>query len=161
MSETPSTEPVAGAQFVWHTRVFFDDLDPMGMLHNSRYIVLVERTESSFHWSQGRQWELDVSANPDQYYAIREQTIRYLLPVRGNIPISIHMWLGALGRTSATFEFQIRSVQGLHATATRTIVKIDPVTQRSAAWTDTIRHAYSEIAGSREHVTHVDGDRMS
>jgi acyl-CoA thioester hydrolase len=125
--------------------VFFDDLDPMGMLHNSRYLVLIERAESSFHWAQGRRWETDVRLNPDQFYAVREQTIRYLLPVRGNVEVAVHMWLDAVGRTSATFGFEIRSSAGLHATATRIIVKLDPQTYRPAEWTAHMRESLATL----------------
>jgi acyl-CoA thioester hydrolase len=146
VSQNVSTAATGWEGFVWETRIFFDDLDPMGMLHNSRYLVLIERAESSFHSSQGRQWQLDVSLNPDQHYAIREQMIRYLQPVRGNVPVAVHMWLDAIGRTSATFGFEIRSMDGLHAIANRMIVKLDPHSFRPVPWTDAIRAAYTLIS---------------
>lgn len=136
----------SNGDFVWNTTVYFDELDPMGLLHNSRYAVLIERTEASFNRSQGRKWELDLNLNPDQFYAIREQSFRFLLPIRGSVDISVHMWLDRMGLTSATWGFEVRSVGGLHATATRTIVKLDPVTYRPSSWTDEIRASYQRIA---------------
>ncbi len=135
-----------GGGFVWDTTVFFDELDPMGLLHNSRYAVLIERTEASFNRSQGRRWELDLSLNPDQLYAIREQSFRFLAPIRGSVDVCVQMWLDRMGATSVTWGFEVRSTDGLHATASRTIVKLDPVTYRPSPWSGHIRESYSRIA---------------
>lgn len=132
--------------FVWETTVFFDELDPMGLLHNSRYALLVERAEATFNRTQGRRWESDVSLNPDQFYAIREQTFQFLLPVRGCPDIRVHMWLDRMGDTSLTWVFEVRSDAGLHATASRTIVKVDPTTFKPSPWTARIRESYARIA---------------
>lgn len=146
-----------GAEFIWHTRIFFDDLDPMGMLHNARYLVLIERAEASFNVSRGRRWESEVSNNPDQFYVVREQTIRYESPVRGAVGIAIHLWLESLGRTSATFAFEIRSRHGVHATASRTIVKLDPATHKPVPWTEAIRASFSEIFRPQPRAGCTDG----
>jgi acyl-CoA thioester hydrolase len=139
-------ERAAAEPFVWRTRVFFDDLDPMGLVHNSRYAVLIERAEASFNLSQGRRWELDLSLNPDQFYAIKEQTFRFMAPIRGCVDIEVHMWLDRMGRTSVTWGFEVRSSSGLHAVASRTIVRLEPTTYRPSPWSDQIRVAYAAIA---------------
>jgi acyl-CoA thioester hydrolase len=126
--------------------VFFDELDPMGLLHNSRYAVLLERTEATSNQAQGWRWESEVSLNPDQFYAIREQTFQFLLPIRGCVEIRVHMWLDRMRTTSLTWVFEVRSAAGLHATASRTIVKLEPTTFKPSSWTAGIRESYAQIA---------------
>lgn len=90
MSNPPSL--AIGEEFVWTTTVFFDELDPLGFLHNSRYAVLIQRAEGSFNRSCGRKWESDLSLNPDQFYVVKEQSFRFMMPVEGPCDLSIHMW---------------------------------------------------------------------
>ena len=117
--------------------MFFDELDAMGMLHNTRYVALLERAFSAFFEASGWRWERDPARNPDQHYVVREQTIRYLEPVRGPGELSVVMWVARLGETSVTFGFEVRSGDGgrLHATAERVHVKLDPQAYRPVPWT--------------------------
>lgn len=132
----------AGAPgFTFSCHVFFDDLDVMGMLHNSRYALLAERANSAFFEANGWRWEADPARNPDQFYVVREQWIRYLEPVRGPGDIVVEMWVAALGQSSATYAFRVRSIDGMrvHATVRRVQVKLDPQPLRPAPWTPQLR----------------------
>ncbi len=137
----------AGAPgFVWTGQVFFDDLDAMGLLHNAAYVVLIERATSAFFEAHGWRWETNPARNPDQHYAVREQAVHYLEPIVGPASVVVELWVADLGRTSATFGFEIRSPDGIrtHARAKRVHVKLDPVGLRPAPWTARMRH---ELAG--------------
>ncbi|MGH9064072.1 MAG: acyl-CoA thioesterase [Acidimicrobiales bacterium] len=131
---SPGARRDGGARpgFVWTTSVFFDDLDAMGVLHNAAYLLLVERASSAFFEAQGWRWESDPYRNPDQHYVVREQSVLYLEPVRGPGPVAVEMWVTSLGRTSAAYCFEVRSVDGatVHARARRVHVKLDPATLR-------------------------------
>ena len=54
---------------------------------------------------------------------------------------------GGDGRTSLTWEFEVRRAVGLHATVCRTLIKLDPVTFAPTPWTDRIREDYAAILG--------------
>jgi acyl-CoA thioester hydrolase len=127
--------------FVWCCRVYFDELDPMGMLHNARYALLLERTSSAFFEANGWQWERDPARNPDGHHVVREQNIRYLAPIRGTTDVIVEMWVARLGTTSATYAFEIRSADcaTVHAQAQRVTIKLDPVTYQPVAWTPALR----------------------
>ena len=148
---SPAVHPLAGVQiapaeadqhrFVFTVGVFFDDLDAMGMLHNSRYALLAERANSAFFEANGWRWEADAALNPDQFYVVREQWIRYLEPVRGPGAVTVEMWVATLGQSSATYAFEIRSVDGsrTHAHVRRVQIKLDPQTLRPTPWTPKLR----------------------
>lgn len=133
--------PLLAKDFVFVASVFFDDLDAMGMLHNSRYALLAERANSAFFEASGWRWERDPALNPDQFYVVREQWVRYVEPVRGPGEVAVAMWVATLGRTSATYAFEIRSTDGarLHAEVRRVQIKLDPQTLRPAEWTPRLR----------------------
>lgn len=143
----------AAPRFTWPTRVHFDELDAMGMLHNARYAVLLERASSAFYEYNGWHWERDPSVNPDAHHVVIEQTVRYLAPIRGTADIAVRMWVTRLGDTSATFEYEITSPDGgvVHATARRVTVKLDPDTYRPVSWTPRLRACLATLlqAGGR------------
>ncbi len=127
--------------FTWQSRVFFDELDAMGMLHNSRYLVLAERANSAFFEASGWRWEADPQLNPDQFYVVREQRVCYLEPIHGPGEVTVEMWVAHLGQSSATYAFTVRSGDSahLHADIRRVHVKLDPVTLQPAPWTPALR----------------------
>ncbi|MGH9071756.1 MAG: acyl-CoA thioesterase [Acidimicrobiales bacterium] len=133
--------------FVWSTQVFFDELDAMGMLHNARYLVLVERASSAFFESKGWRWQHDPARNPDQHYAVREQSVRYLEPILSPGEVAIELWVERLGHTSATYGFAIRSADGAHlfATIRRVHIKLDPISGRPTPWTPVLREQLSAL----------------
>ena len=120
--------------------VYFDDLDPYRILHNARYLLLFERTLGSF-WAELGMGALQDEAQPDNFHFVRANQIDYLSPVRGVGKVRVRVWIDKLGRTSLTFGFRLMPMDSdeVHATGARTIVRIDPETQRPVPWTDAFR----------------------
>ncbi|MGE5288988.1 MAG: acyl-CoA thioesterase [Micromonosporaceae bacterium] len=147
--------------FRWPTRVFFDELDAMGMMHNTRYVVLLERASSAFFEAGGWRWERDPVLNPDQHYVVSEQTIRYLEPVRGPGELSVVMWVARLGETSVTFRFEVRSPDDrrVHATAERVHVKLDLVTFQPVPWTPRLRDQLMTLVRPASRASQPDATR--
>jgi acyl-CoA thioester hydrolase len=118
--------------------VHFDDLDAMGVLHNSRYAVLVERaivlwwTERGVSFSGGR------PTTPDAFNVVREYSVTFHRPIRGTGDISVHFWLESMGTTSADYRFRVTSADGatVFAEGRRVNVRLDPATMRPAPWTE-------------------------
>ncbi|MFF4811273.1 acyl-CoA thioesterase [Micromonospora chersina] len=123
---------------VEHVTVHFDDLDSMGILHNARYAVLLERALTPYWAERGVAFSGDLRSAPDVFHAVREFTITYRAPITGVGPLAVHFWLEHFGTSSARYAFEFRSVDGkvLHADGTRSIVRLDPATLRPTAWTE-------------------------
>ena len=118
---------------VVHMPVHFDDLDAMGVLHNARYAVLVERAIVLWWTRRG------VSpTSPDAFNVVREYAITFHRPVRGTGEVGVHFWVQRLGTTSADYRFRVTSVDGatVFAEGRRVNVRLDPATMRPTAWTD-------------------------
>ena len=123
--------------------VYFDDLDAFQILHNARYLLLMERTIGEF-W-QKMDWGslLDPERNPDQYYVVAANQVDYHRPVIGVGRVRCRIWVERLGRSSMTFGFSVLPADEdqPYATGTRAVVKVDPESRRPVPWTEAFRDA--------------------
>ncbi|WP_223199377.1 acyl-CoA thioesterase [Solihabitans fulvus] len=121
--------------------VHFDDLDAMGVLHNSRYALLVERATNTYWQRLGWSMDAAVSTFPEVLPVVREFMISFAVPVVGAGERVVHLWLDRLGTTSVVYGFRVlsddRSV--VHAQGHRVVVNLDPATLRPAPISDTMR----------------------
>jgi acyl-CoA thioester hydrolase len=131
--------------------IHFDDLDAMGIVHNGRYPVLLERAISPYWEQRGHGFVNGRVTSPDLFHAVREFTISYLAPIRGTGLIGVHFWIEQLGETSATYAFRFLSADGrtVYAKGERAIVRLDPATLRPTPWTDAAREVAATLR--RDH----------
>jgi len=120
------------------TLVYFDDLDPMGVLHNARYAVLVERAITTWWEERGVSFAGGRPTTPDAFCVVRDFAITYRSPVYGTGEIAVHFWIEGIGETSVDYRFRITSPGGetVHAEGRRVAVRLDPVTMKPAPWTE-------------------------
>ena len=73
--------------------VYFDDLDIFGILHNSRYLLLFERTIGSFWarlgWSGAHDWK----TNPDAHHLVRANHVEYHRAVQAVGEVRVRVWI--------------------------------------------------------------------
>ncbi|WP_328468268.1 acyl-CoA thioesterase [Actinoplanes sp. NBC_00393] len=121
--------------------VHFDDLDAMGVLHNSRYAVLVERALTLWWTERGVSFTGGRPTTPDAFNVVREYAITFHRPVRGTGEVNVHFWLDRLGTTSADYRFRVTSTDGatVYAEGRRVNVRLDPATMRPEPWTEQAR----------------------
>ncbi|MEU4562446.1 hotdog domain-containing protein [Actinoplanes sp. NPDC023936] len=142
---TAVTEPAAVSSVSYgatvHIPVHFDDLDAMGMLHNSRYAVLVERAISLWWAERGVSFSGGRPTTPDAFNVVREYGITFNRPVLGTGDITVHFWLDKIGTTSAEYGFRVISTDGatVFAEGRRVNVRLNPATMRPEPWTDHAR----------------------
>ena len=120
--------------------VYFDDLDAFYILHNARYLLLFERTLGSF-WQELGIGVFEPETSGDHQHLVRANTIQYEAPVRGTGKVRVRVWVHKLGTTSLTFGFCLMPMDEdrNYATGTRTIVRVDPETQRPTPWSNEFR----------------------
>lgn len=131
--------------------VYFDDLDAFRILHNSRYVLLFERTVGSFWKSLGFSG-LFMADEGDQFHLVRANHIEYLRPVEGVNDVRVRMHVAKLGRTSLTLAFRVLPMdQDVdHATGTRVLVRVDPATRRPVPWSEEFRRKVAPFTASTE-----------
>ena len=118
--------------------VHFDDLDAMGVLHNARYAVLVERAVVLWWAARGVSFTGGRPTTPDAFNVVREYAIAFHRPVRGTGEVGVHFWVERLGTTSADYRFRVISPDGatVYAEGRRVNVRLDPATMRPVPWTE-------------------------
>jgi acyl-CoA thioester hydrolase len=141
MSSTPEGKPL----YVHHSTVWFDELDMLGVLHNARYAIHVERAMTAWYHSL-------TGVDPsDGYNVVKHYEIEFLRPfTRERGELVVEVWLERLGNTSAVFAFRCVSAaqdggepaagtEIEHARGTRTIVKVTHGELRPAPWSESFR----------------------
>ena len=133
--------------YVMSSTVWFDEFDMVGVLHNARYAIHVERAMTAwYHTLNG----LDPA---DDHVVVKHYEIEFLRPfTRKRGELLIEVGLGRLGNTSATYTFRCLSeaddgTEIEHARGNRTIVKVTRGDLRPAPWSDGLRALVNEAAG--------------
>jgi acyl-CoA thioester hydrolase len=127
--------------YVHRTTVWFDELDMVGVLHNARYAIHVERAMTAwFHALR----EVEAS---DALVVVKQYDIEFIKPFtqeRGELVVEVT--LQRLGTTSAVFSFRCLSFpegadgrEVVHARGTRAIVKVSPGELRPVPWSEGFR----------------------
>ncbi|MFR9792294.1 acyl-CoA thioesterase [Streptomyces sp. MB22_4] len=144
--EAPSAPAVSHGRLMPVT-VHFDDLDALGLLHNARYPLLVERAWTELWHEHGVRFDGDWAAAGDACNAVRELRIGYEAPVTSPGRYAVHLWLDRLGTTGLTYGFRFCSADGseTYARGTRVLVRLDAATLRPAPWSDGFRAAAREL----------------
>jgi acyl-CoA thioester hydrolase len=127
--------------------VHFDDLDAMGVLHNARYAVLVERAVVLWWAARGVSFSGGRPTTPDAFNVVRAYSITFHRPVRGTGEVGVHFWLERIGTTSADYRFRVISADGetVFAEGSRTNIRLDPATMHPAPWTEQGRATASAL----------------
>ncbi|MFF6994198.1 acyl-CoA thioesterase [Streptomyces sp. NPDC008313] len=139
-AEAPTAPALSYGRIVPVT-VHFDDLDALGLLHNARYPVMVERAWAALWHEHGFGFEGDWEAAGDFCNAVRELRVSYDVPVNRPGAYAVHLWLDRLGTTGLTYGFRFCSADGAttYAHGTRVLVRLDAGTLRPAPWSERFR----------------------
>ena len=123
--------------------VYFDDLDAMGIVHNAKYVTLLERALAGYWARAGWAYDPGQPRFAEVLFAVRESTITYHVPITRTGPVKVRFWLDRLGTTSLVYGFQVLYADGLvvHAEGRRVQVRLDPVTLRPAVIGPELREA--------------------
>ncbi|MFG2360423.1 acyl-CoA thioesterase [Streptomyces mirabilis] len=133
--------------------VHFDDLDALGLLHNARYPVMVERAWTALWNDQGfLAYEGDWEAAGDFCNAVKELRISYEAPINRPGEYAVHLWLERLGNTGVTYGFRFCSADGAltYAHGTRVLVRLDAATLRPTPWSDRFRAVGRDLLRSQD-----------
>ncbi|UXY26363.1 acyl-CoA thioesterase [Streptomyces sp. HUAS TT20] len=127
--------------------VHFDDLDALGLLHNARYPLMVERAWTELCNEYGIRFDGDWEAAGDACNAVKELRIGYEAPVTRPGAYAVHLWLERLGSTGLTYGFRFCSTDGAvtYAHGTRVLVRLDAATLRPVPWSEGFRAAGREL----------------
>ena len=141
------------ACFRYDSAVYFDEMDPLGVLHNSRFAVHVERAQSALFEQLGYGWTDLSQRHEDIGYVVRATAMEFTAPVTSPGVMTVEVVALRLGRTSATWGYRCAVSGGAQevpvAQGTRVVVKADG-SGRPVAWTDSFRALFGWLAAGAQ-----------
>ncbi|MBO0817181.1 MAG: acyl-CoA thioesterase [Actinobacteria bacterium] len=132
--------------------VYFDDLDAMGVVHNGKYVTLLERALAAYWTRAGWPYDPGQPRFAEVLFAVREFAITYHLPITRVGNVQMRFWIDHLGTSSLVYRFQVLSADGAveHAEGRRVQVRLDPVTLRPAPIGPGLREACRQLLALAE-----------
>ncbi len=142
------------ACFTFDSPVYFDEMDPLGVLHNSRFAVHFERAQSALFEHLGYGWADLSQRHEDINYVVRDICVSFTAPVSSPGVMRVAVIAERLGRTSATWGYRciVPGPDGAEvevAQGTRVVVKVDG-SGRPAPWTDPFRALFDWLAAGAQ-----------
>jgi acyl-CoA thioester hydrolase len=127
--------------------VHFEDLDAQGVVHNARYVLLLERALSAYWTRNGYPWDPSSPQFVDVFFVVKEFSITYHAPITRPGPVSVRFWIDRLGTTSAVYGFRVVSADEsvTFADGRRVQVRLDPATLRPAVIGPELRAACAPL----------------
>lgn len=125
----------------------FDELDPLNMLHNSRYQYILERATYMFFNAVKVIEDFDIIKYPDLHHVVHNINLNYLKPIFGVVPFYVAIAPQKLREAGAAFDvaFLSEDKKTVYCKGTRSIAKVRPVTFEPTGWTAKFRETHEYI----------------
>lgn len=126
---------------IFRTRVWFDELDKVGVLHNARYAIHAERALTAWYESVP-----ELIEGPDMRHLVKAYEIEFRVPVAAVGELDVEVRVVKVGTTSCVYEFRFVSDEDgdgkvVHAIGRRTIVRTGP-DRRPTPWSEDFRRIH-------------------
>ncbi|NBB80366.1 MAG: acyl-CoA thioesterase [Verrucomicrobia bacterium] len=129
--------------FTYHSEVFFDELDGLGVLHHTRYLLHLERAQQKFFQELLGVDDFNAERDEDIYVVVHGLDARFREPLRVPGPLAVDYRIERVRSGGVTMAFTIRDPQGsaIYCDGTRTVCKLSSDTHRPTPWTEPFRAA--------------------
>ena len=137
--------------------VHFEDLDAQGVVHNARYVLLLERALSAYWGRNGYPWDPSLPQFLDVFFVVKEFSITYHAPITRPGPVGVRFWIDRMGTTSVVYGFRVVNTgeSVTFAEGRRVHVRLDPATLRPAAIGPELRAACEPLLSRAARVPDV------
>lgn len=129
---------MAAFRFRHEIPVRWSDIDSVGVLNNAKYLTYFE--QARYEYSR----QLGLLVEGQFPYVLGETSVRFLQPGRPGMLLTVATRTTRLGTKSFAMDYEIRHQENLLATATATLVYVNPTTLKSCPIPDRDRRS---IAG--------------
>ena len=137
---------MAEAAFYHSSEIYFDELDALGVLHHTRYLIHLERAQQAFFQELLGVPDFNADRDEDIYVVVHSLESRFRSPVRnpGKIWVKYTVDRVRSGGVTMAFEIMDESKKVIFCTGKRTVCKLSGRTHQPAPWTDAFRLALEE-----------------
>jgi len=129
--------------FTYQSEVYFDELDAIGVLHHTRYLLHLERAQQAFFQSLLSVSDFNADRDKDIYVVVHSLESRFRLPVKKPGPIAVDYQIEKIQTGGVSMSFKIRSLDEslLFCDGLRTVCKLSHETHQPCPWTPDFRAA--------------------
>lgn len=126
----------------------FDELDPLNMLHNSRYSYILERATFKYFNAIGVIPEFDFVKYPDLHHVVQSISLTYLKPIFSVTPFWVAISVDRVREAAVAFNVAFLSDdrETVYCRGHRVIAKVKPVTFEPVGWTALFRETHEFLA---------------
>lgn len=137
-------------RFTYTADVHFDELDALGVLHHTRYLIHLERAQQKFFEHLLGVSDFNVERDEDIYVVVHSLEARFREPLRtpGKMNVIYAIERVRSGGVTMTFEMLGATTTAIYCTGRRTVCKLSAQTHQPAAWTGNFRQAMEAFQGN-------------
>lgn len=130
-------------RFTYHSEVFFDELDALGLLHHTRYMLHLERAQQKFFEHLLGVDDFNVERDEDIYVVVHSLETRFREAFDNPGTLVVDYGIDRIRSGGVTMDFVIRDSEGKHVycEGKRTVCKLSAETHQPAPWTEPFRQA--------------------
>lgn len=130
-------------RFLYQAEVFFDELDALGILHHTRYMLHLERAQQKFFEHLLGVEDFNAERDEDIYVVVHSLNTRFREPFRNPGPIVVDYGIERVRSGGVTMDFVIRDPAGesIYCEGERTVCKLSAETHQPKPWTEPFRKA--------------------
>ncbi|HKK18084.1 MAG TPA: thioesterase family protein [Opitutales bacterium] len=135
-------------RFVFKSEVFFDELDALGVLHHTRYMLHLERAQQKFFEHLLGVEDFNAERDEDIYVVVHSLDTRFREPFQNPGPIVVDYGIDRIRSGGVTMDFLVRDESGkvVYCEGKRTVCKLSPETHQPTPWTEAFREAMEAYA---------------
>lgn len=129
--------------FIYNSTVYFDELDALGVLHHTRYMLHLERSQQKFFEHLLGVDDFDADRDEDIYVVVHGLESRFREPFRRPGPMVVEYRIDRIRTAGVSMRYVIRDPSGepIYCDGTRTVCKLSAKTHQPAPWTPAFREA--------------------
>ena len=130
-------------EFYFSSEIYFDELDALGVLHHTRYLLHLERAQQAFFQELLQVPDFNAERDEDIYVVVHSLETRFRQPLRnpGRIWVKYTVERVRSGGVTMGFEILNEHKKIIYCTGKRTVCKLSGQTHRPAPWTDRFKKA--------------------
>lgn len=134
--------------FTYESQVYFDELDALGLLHHTRYLLHLERAQQKFFEHLLGVDDFNAERDEDIYVVVHSLESRFREAFQNPGPIVVEYRIDRIRTGGVTMDFVIRDSSGEHiyCEGKRTVCKLSAQTHQPTAWTEAFREAMEAYA---------------
>ena len=136
--------------FQYQTSFFFDELNSLGVVHHTSYLLHVERAQQALFQKLLSVDDFDGERDEDICVVVTDFDCHLGCPVSNPGDCLIELGVNRVRSCAVTLSFKIFSdnADGQHCFGTRTVCKICPKTGAPRPWTEAFHEALASISGA-------------